>query len=114
MFFHGIENMIATYDSYDEFKRGITVKNIFWTQNTPEANTYSWKPHGIAVSKSHVLFCLWNQKFRQSIGKVMKIRTHSNEEPNNRTCIEIQSDKNTPLYVCPTYIVENGNGHICI
>eukprot|EP00105_Crassostrea_gigas_P041866 XP_019926014.1 PREDICTED: uncharacterized protein LOC105335830 [Crassostrea gigas] len=113
--FYGIENMIATYGSYDEFKRGITVNNIFWTQNTPESNTYSWKPHGIAFSKYHLLVCLWNQKFRQqSIGKVMKIRTEKNGVPNNRTCIEIQSDKNIPLYVCPTYIVENGNGDICV
>lgn len=113
--FYGIENMIATCNSYDEFKKGITVNNIFWTQNTSEANTYTWKPHGIAVSKKHVLVCLWNQKFRkQSIGKVMKIRTEKHGVPNNPTCIEIQSDKNIPLYVCPTYIVENGNGDICV
>lgn len=34
MLFYGIENMIVTCDSYNEFKMGITVNNILWTQNT--------------------------------------------------------------------------------
>lgn len=28
--------------------------------------------------------------------------------------LQISMDKNQPLYICPTYIAENGNGDICV
>lgn len=69
------------------------------------------KPHGIASCKSsnEILVCLWNRKYRdQSEGKVVKLGH------DNAVVLEIESDKNIPLFVYPTYIAENGNGDICV
>lgn len=68
------------------------------------------KPHGIAICKSRdILVCLWNRRYSdQSAGKVVKLHQKS------EIVLEIESEKNIPLFVCPTYITENGNGDICI
>nr|XP_034321730.1 uncharacterized protein LOC109619111 isoform X2 [Crassostrea gigas] len=62
--------------------------------------------HGITATKSGgILFCLWNNEFgERSSGKVISIDGK----------LQISMDKNQPLYICPTYIAENGNGDICV
>uniref|UniRef100_A0A8W8NTS0 Tripartite motif-containing protein 2 n=1 Tax=Magallana gigas TaxID=29159 RepID=A0A8W8NTS0_MAGGI len=83
-----------------------------WPENVEKSTTtglppkYQFIPQGIALSKTGgELICLWNKEIgKNSFGKVLK----TNED------FEIFSDKNCPLYVCPTYIAENGNGDICV
>nr|XP_034321613.1 uncharacterized protein LOC105333286 [Crassostrea gigas] len=67
---------------------------------------FGFTPQGIAFTKSGgILICLWNNEFgERSSGKVISIDGK----------LQIFIDKNRPLYVCPTYIVENGNGDICV
>lgn len=69
-----------------------------------------FQTHGIAISKSgYILLCQWNRMFKeQSAGKIVILR------PRRERVMEIESDKNQPLYICPTYIAENGNGDICV
>lgn len=64
-------------------------------------------PQGIAVRKSGgILICLWNNEIGpHSYGKVIL------GGDNN---FQIFTDKNNPLYICPSYIAENGNGDICV
>ena len=51
------------------------------------------------------MICLWNNKIgERSLGKVVS--------EDGR--FEIFTDKNQPLFICPTYIAENGNGDICV
>nr|XP_022308922.1 uncharacterized protein LOC111114752 [Crassostrea virginica] len=61
---------------------------------------------GIVVTRSgKLLICLWNNRIgERSLGKVI-----SSYGP-----FEIFTDKNQPLFICPTYIAENGNGDICV
>ena len=71
-----------------------------WTQGT--ASGFSLK--GIAVCKSgKVLLSLWNNEIgERSVGKVISIKPgHPIEE-----CVQIFTDKNLPLLVCPTYIAK--------
>eukprot|EP00105_Crassostrea_gigas_P040659 XP_019924807.1 PREDICTED: uncharacterized protein LOC109619369 [Crassostrea gigas] len=65
-----------------------------------------YTPQGITVRKSgDVLICLWNNEIgEKSLGKVI----------STNGILNIFTDKNHPLYVCPTYIAENGNGDICV
>lgn len=65
-----------------------------------------YTPRGITTSKTGgILICLWNNKIGdRSFGKV--VRTNNS--------FEIFTDKNNPLYICPTYIAENGNRDICV
>lgn len=67
---------------------------------------FDYSPQGLTVLESgDILICLWNNKVGlQSLGKVISIDWG----------IEIFTDKNRPLYVCPTYIAENGNRDICV
>lgn len=67
-----------------------------------------FSPQGLAFRKlGGFLICLWNNKVGQrSYGKVIVLDGNPN--------FQIVRDKNTPLYVCPTYIAENGNGDICV
>lgn len=67
-----------------------------------------FSPQGLAFRKSGgFLICLWNNKVGQrSYGKVIVLDGNPN--------FQIFRDKNTPLYVCPTYIAENGNGDVCV
>lgn len=70
---------------------------------TTYLNDNQLKPHGIAVSKSGgILVCLWNRKYgHQSAGKVVKLYQ------SNEIVLEIESDKNIPMFVFPSYIAEN-------
>lgn len=79
-----------------------------------EADKQIFQTHGIAVNKSgFLLICQWNRRFKeQSAGKIIKLRYINNHR--NEIAMEIESDKNNPLYVCPTYIAENDNGDICV
>lgn len=87
------------------------IKEI-WSENVNKPTTtgfppkYHFTPQGIAVSKmGGELICLWNNEIgKKSFGKVVK----TNDD------FEIFTDKNRPLYVCPTYIAENSNGDICV
>lgn len=72
-----------------------------------------WKdyaPNGIAACKSGgILVCLWNkQLLERSQGKVVKLSLRGCER------LEIEINKNRPLFKCPTYIAENGNEDICV
>nr|XP_022307502.1 uncharacterized protein LOC111113498 [Crassostrea virginica] len=59
----------------------------------------------VATRNGVILICLWNNRIgEQSLGKVV-----SDDER-----FEIFTDKNQPLFICPTYIAENGNGDICV
>nr|XP_034321614.1 uncharacterized protein LOC117688059 [Crassostrea gigas] len=68
--------------------------------------TFRFTAHGITATKSGgILLCLWNNEFgERSLGKVISIDGK----------LQIFMDKNQPLYICPTYIAENGNGDICV
>ncbi|XP_062583823.1 uncharacterized protein LOC134245562 [Saccostrea cucullata] len=67
-------------------------------------------PNGIAVCKSgSLLVSLWNNQVHdRSLGKVLKLSYAGNK------LSEIKTDKNRPLFICPSYIAENGNGDICV
>ncbi|XP_062595896.1 uncharacterized protein LOC134257271 [Saccostrea cucullata] len=72
-----------------------------------------WKgytPNGIAACKSGgILVCLWNkQVLERSQGKVVKLSL------DQYKLLEIEINKNRPLFTCPTYIAENGNEDICV
>lgn len=85
---------------------------IFWpvlrTYNNPLilaagcSPVLGYTPQGITVCKSgDILVCLWNNEIGdRSLGKVISIIED----------FQISTDKNRPLYICPTYIAENGNG----
>ncbi|XP_078329818.1 uncharacterized protein LOC111114751 [Crassostrea virginica] len=63
-------------------------------------------PQGIVATRSgSILICLWNNRVdERSLGKVV----------SEQGFYEIFTDKNKPLFICPTYIAENGNGDICV
>lgn len=67
---------------------------------------FRFTAHGITATKSGgILLCLWINEFgERSLGKVISIDGK----------LQIFMDKNQPLYICPTYIAENGNGDICV
>lgn len=78
-----------------------------WPTNAGDtAPELRYTPQGIAISKTgEILICLWNNEIgEKSFGKVITSNEH----------FEIFTDKNRPLYVCPTYIAENRNGDICV
>lgn len=87
---------------------------VLWGENTKmttdeqlgSSPIFGYSPQGLVVGKSgDILICLWNNEVgTQSLGKVISFRGKS----------EIFTDKNVPLYLCPTYIAENGNGDICV
>ncbi|XP_062575360.1 uncharacterized protein LOC134237283 [Saccostrea cucullata] len=94
---------------------------IFWDTSSRSLRTLSswtlpyepssgYTPNGIAMCKSGaILVCLWNhQVHERSLGKVVKLSF------NGTAQFEIESEKNRPLFICPTYITENGNGDICV
>ncbi|XP_062591580.1 uncharacterized protein LOC134253080 [Saccostrea cucullata] len=62
------------------------------------------------MSKSGaILISLWNhQMHKRLLGKVVKLSKFGKKH------FEIESDKNRPLFICPTHIAENGNGDICV
>ena len=66
----------------------------------------------IAVCKSgKVLLSPWNNEIgERSVGKVISIKPGYPIEE----CVQIFTDKNLPLLVCPTYIAKNRNGDICV
>ena len=70
-----------------------------------------FSPQGITVVKSvKILISLRNNEIGQrSLGKVIGMR------PGNpsKECVQISTDKNRPLLVCPTNLALNGNGDIC-
>ncbi|XP_062608054.1 uncharacterized protein LOC134269882 [Saccostrea cucullata] len=56
-----------------------------------------------------ILVCLWNNQVHdRSIGKVLKL-SHTGIR-----VFEIKTDKNRPLFICPTYLTENGNEDIYV
>ena len=63
-------------------------------------------PQGIVATRSgSILICLWNNRVdERSLGKVV----------SGDGRFEIFTDKNKPLFICTTYIAENGNGDICV
>lgn len=67
---------------------------------------FGFTPQGITATKSgDILVCLWNNEFgERSSGKVILIHGK----------LQIFMDKNRPLFICPTYIAENGNRDICV
>ena len=75
------------------------------TEEKSDQNEY-YTPQGVVATRSGaILICLWNNKVgKRSLGKVVSV--------NER--FEIFTDKNQPLFICPTYIAENGNGDICV
>lgn len=83
-----------------------------WPQDANHSATgfspnLGYTPQGMACSKTGkgLLVCLWNNKIgERSLGKVISTKGD----------FEIFTDKGRPLYVCPTYIAENGNGDICV
>ena len=74
-------------------------------QNKLDRND-DFTPQGMVATRSGtILICLWNNRIgERSLGKVIS----ENES------FEIFTDKNQPLYICPTYITENGNDDICV
>ncbi|XP_061180843.1 uncharacterized protein LOC133189507 [Saccostrea echinata] len=78
------------------------------------ADSELWKgyaPNGIASCKSGgILVSLWNkQMLERSLGKVIKLSLN-----DHIIRLEIEIDKNRPLFTCPTYITENGNEDVCV
>ncbi|XP_062583820.1 uncharacterized protein LOC134245558 [Saccostrea cucullata] len=69
-----------------------------------------YTPNGITACKSGAfLVSFWNQQVHdRSLGKVLKL------SKKGRKQFEIGTDKNRPLFICPSYITENGNGDICV
>ncbi|XP_062583826.1 uncharacterized protein LOC134245565 [Saccostrea cucullata] len=82
--------------------------NRFWPLH--DELTTGYTPNGLAVCKSGaILACLWNhQVHKRSQGKVLKLSL------GGVKLFEIETDKNRPLFICPTYITENGNEDICV
>nr|XP_034321616.1 uncharacterized protein LOC117688060 [Crassostrea gigas] len=101
-----IVNACSCTDSY------LSINGPKVVQNKADVNLF--QTHGIAVCKSdYILVCQWNRKFKdQSAGKVVKLEYIADNR--NDIVLEIESDKNQPLYICPTNIAENGNGDICV
>ncbi|XP_078330744.1 uncharacterized protein LOC144624709 [Crassostrea virginica] len=59
----------------------------------------------VTTKSETILICLWNNRVNErSLGKVVSVDER----------FEIFTDKNKPLFICPTYIAENGNGDICV
>ncbi|XP_062608052.1 uncharacterized protein LOC134269881, partial [Saccostrea cucullata] len=69
-----------------------------------------YTPNGIAACRSgSILVSLWNHQVHdRSLGKVLKLSQTGSK------LLEIETDKNRPLFICPTYIAENRNGDICV
>ncbi|XP_062594985.1 uncharacterized protein LOC134256352 [Saccostrea cucullata] len=119
-----IESYLCTFQIYRPeevvFSLDRTIKNtnnsdlsIKFAQECPffpNHLTNGYIPHGIAKSKSgRLLISLWNNKSREkSQGKVWKLNL------GRQNFCEYEYDKSTPLFKCPTYITENGNGEICV
>ncbi|XP_062588243.1 protein lin-41-like [Saccostrea cucullata] len=89
--------------------------NTIWPRSSDIYIRYS--PTRIALCKNNaILICLWNHQVQErSMGKVVKtsfekIRTIVSDG----AFFEIESDKDKPLFRCPTYIAENGNEDICV
>lgn len=86
---------------------------VVWSKNEQEGEIQnkSKLPEGFVIQgilfhrEQGILVCLWNKECDEnSFGKVFSIEND----------FEIFADKNRRLYVCPTYIAENGNGDICV
>ncbi|XP_078329820.1 uncharacterized protein LOC144624235 [Crassostrea virginica] len=77
-----------------------------WSTTKGSDQTDECTPQGVVATRSGaILICLWNNKVgEQSLGKVVSVKER----------FEIFTDKNQPLFICPTYIAENGNGDICV
>lgn len=94
------DNPVVLWGENDKLRQGV--------QKSPLGCSpiFDYSPQGLTVLESgDVLICLWNNKVGlQSSGKVISIDWG----------FEIFTDKNRPLYVCPTYIAENGNRDICV
>ncbi|XP_062588244.1 uncharacterized protein LOC134249898 [Saccostrea cucullata] len=80
----------------------------FWP--LPDESLDGYTPTGIGVCKSGaILVSHWNHQMHdRSLGKVFKLSQGVGK------LFEIEADKNRPLFICPTYITENGNGDICV
>lgn len=110
------EFIYGTDDSVFSRRTGTFMDYKIWPEAYVEEDTIAFgslpkqgfSPQGLAVRKSGgTLICLWNKEVGQrSYGKVIVIGGNPN--------FQIFTDKNIPLYVCPTYIGENGNGDICV
>lgn len=109
-FIYGTEDSVFSFNTDENYEIRI------WPEACVEEDPIAFgslpkqgfSPQGLAVRKSGgILICLWNNKVGpQSYGKVIVTGGKSN--------FQIFTDKNIPLYVCPTYIAENGNGDICV
>lgn len=86
---------------------------LLWSKNENEGEFINRPkfPEGFVIqgildhSERNILVCLWNKECDEnSFGKVFSIDEN----------FEIFAVKNRRLYVCPTYIAENGNGDICV
>ncbi|XP_062583824.1 uncharacterized protein LOC134245564 [Saccostrea cucullata] len=82
--------------------------NKFWPSSDELLGEYT--PNGLAVCRSGaILVSLWNHQVHdRSLGKVIKVSSGGSK------ALEIETDKNRPLFICPTYIAENGNEDICV
>ncbi|XP_062583821.1 protein lin-41-like [Saccostrea cucullata] len=80
----------------------------FWP--LPDELTGGYTPNGSAMCKSGtILVCLWNyQVHKRSLGNVLKLSL------GGVKLFDKETDKNRPLFICPTYITENGNEDICV
>lgn len=78
----------------------------FKSTNNVSLTVIALTPQGIALSiNGGILTCFWNNETgERSFGKVVKLDKY----------FEIFTDKNRPLYVCPTHITENGNADISV
>ena len=112
---HGVvEYVTKVYwrDSFpDDGKRFIGKDELELQQIWPSVENKSDRngdfiAQGIVVTRSGtLLICLWNNSIgERSLGKVIAWYED----------FEIFTDKNQPLFICPTYIAENGNGDICV
>ncbi|XP_062588689.1 uncharacterized protein LOC134250341 [Saccostrea cucullata] len=102
--FHVYGNVVF----WNATKRSLGTNYSQW--HTLDELSTGYTPKGMAACKSGaVLVCLWNQQVHnRSLGKVLKL------SQNGRKQFEISTDKNRPIFICPTYIAENGNGDICV
>ncbi|XP_062605101.1 uncharacterized protein LOC134266907 [Saccostrea cucullata] len=90
------------------YSRPFERTSIIFPQQSNVSKEYS--PTRIALCNDNaILICLWNQQvLERSMGKIIKISFEG------EIFFELETYKNKPLFTCPTYIAENGNGDICV
>ena len=109
-FFHGYANKVFL----TEKRNGV---QVVWSQHTTqESSLYTeFTAQGISVCKSgNIMISIWNNEIgkrgKRRVGKVIALTSKFRMIEG----FQIFMDKNQPLFVCPTYLKENGNGDICL